>query len=74
MEQLTRKLSFIDRYLTLWIFLAIAAGIAVEYFMPSVPAFITGLSIGTTSIPIAVRTYCNDVFPLLPKLNTKRWA
>lgn len=54
MEQLTRKLSFIDRYLTLWIFLAIAAGIAVGYFMPSVPAFITGLSIGTTSIPIAV--------------------
>lgn len=54
MEQLTKKLSFIDRYLTLWIFLAIAAGIAVGYFMPSVPAFITGLSIGTTSIPIAV--------------------
>ena len=54
MEQLTKKLSFIDRYLTLWIFLAIAAGIAMGYFMPSVPAFITGLSMGTTSIPIAI--------------------
>lgn len=54
MEQLTKKLSFIDRYLTLWIFLAIAAGIATGYFLPSVPEFITGLSIGTTSIPIAV--------------------
>ncbi|NLV66686.1 MAG: ACR3 family arsenite efflux transporter [Spirochaetes bacterium] len=54
MEQLTKKLSFIDRYLTLWIFLAIASGIAIGYFMPSVPAFITGLSIGSTSIPIAI--------------------
>ena len=54
MEHLTKKLSFLDRYLTLWIFLAIAAGIAMGHFIPSVPAFITGFSIGTTSIPIAV--------------------
>jgi len=54
MEHLTKKLSFLDRYLTLWIFLAIAVGIAMGHFIPSVPAFITGLSIGTTSIPIAV--------------------
>jgi len=54
MENLTKKLSFLDRYLTLWIFIAIAAGIAMGHFIPSVPAFITGLSIGTTSIPIAV--------------------
>jgi len=48
-----RQLSFLDRYLTLWIFLAMAAGIAIGYFSPSVPVLITGLSIGTTSIPIA---------------------
>jgi len=54
MEQPAKKLSFIDRYLTLWIFLAIAAGISIGYLIPSVPAFITGFSIGTTSIPIAV--------------------
>ncbi|MFZ1896605.1 ACR3 family arsenite efflux transporter [Methanoregula sp.] len=50
----TKKLSFLDRYLTLWIFLAMAAGIAIGYFSPAVPALITGLSVGTTSIPIAI--------------------
>ncbi len=50
----TKKLSFLDRYLTLWIFLAMAAGIAIGYFSPAVPALITSLSVGTTSIPIAI--------------------
>ncbi|MEI6292079.1 MAG: ACR3 family arsenite efflux transporter [Methanomicrobiales archaeon] len=54
MEPQTRQLSFIDRYLTLWIFLAMAAGIAIGYFLPAVPATITGLSAGTTSVPIAI--------------------
>jgi ACR3 family arsenite transporter len=49
-----QRLSFLDRYLTLWIFLAMAAGIAIGYLSPAVPALITGLSIGTTSIPIAI--------------------
>jgi ACR3 family arsenite transporter len=49
-----KKLSFLDRYLTLWIFLAMAAGIAIGYFLPVVPSTITGLSAGTTSIPIAI--------------------
>jgi arsenite transporter len=51
---MTKQLSFLDRYLTIWIFLAMAVGIAIGYFSPAVPALITGLSIGTTSIPIAV--------------------
>ncbi|MFY9750705.1 MAG: ACR3 family arsenite efflux transporter, partial [Methanoregula sp.] len=54
MDNPTRHLSVIDRYLTLWIFLAMAAGIAIGYFSPAVPAMITGLSVGTTSIPIAI--------------------
>ncbi|HPD75134.1 MAG TPA: ACR3 family arsenite efflux transporter [Methanoregulaceae archaeon] len=49
-----KSLSFLDRYLTLWIFLAMAVGIAIGYFMPAVPLVITGLSVGTTSIPIAI--------------------
>jgi ACR3 family arsenite transporter len=48
-----KRLSFLDTYLTLWIFLAMAAGIAIGYLSPAVPAAITGLSVGTTSIPIA---------------------
>jgi ACR3 family arsenite transporter len=49
-----KHLSFLDRYLTLWIFLAMGIGIALGYFSPRVPALITGLSVGTTSIPIAI--------------------
>ena len=50
----TKQLSFLDRYLTLWIFLAMAVGIGIGYFLPAVPLVITGLSVGTTSIPIAI--------------------
>ena len=47
-------LSFLDRYLTLWIFSAMALGVSLGYFVPSVANFTDSLSIGTTSIPIAV--------------------
>jgi ACR3 family arsenite transporter len=49
-----RRLSFLDRYLTLWIFLAMAAGVAAGYFWPSISDVITEASWGTTSIPIAL--------------------
>jgi ACR3 family arsenite transporter len=48
------RLSFLDRHLTLWIFLAMALGIGLGALAPSVPAAIERLSIGTTSIPIAI--------------------
>jgi ACR3 family arsenite transporter len=51
---ITGRLSFLDRYLTLWIFLAMAFGISLGYFLPQVPKEITGFSVGTTSLPIAV--------------------
>jgi arsenite transporter len=54
MEQPKKQLLFLDRYLTLWIFLAMAVGIGIGYLLPAVPAIITGLSVGTTSIPIAI--------------------
>jgi arsenite transporter len=53
-EGIVKKLSFLDRFLTLWIFLAIGVGIAIGYFLPGVSKFITGMQVGTTSIPIAV--------------------
>jgi ACR3 family arsenite transporter len=54
MDMPVKQLSFLDRYLTIWIFLAMAIGIGIGYFSPAVPALITGLSVGTTSIPIAI--------------------
>ncbi|MBO9204934.1 MULTISPECIES: ACR3 family arsenite efflux transporter [Niastella] len=49
-----KKLGFLDRYLTLWIFAAMAIGIALGYFMPSIPAVINTYSSGTTNIPLAI--------------------
>ncbi|MGC8804124.1 MAG: arsenic resistance protein, partial [Bacteroidales bacterium] len=50
----TKKLSFFDRYLTLWIFLVMFLGITAGYFSPGIAQFWDSLSVGTTNIPIAI--------------------
>ena len=48
------KLSFVNRFLTLWIFLAMGIGVGLGYFIPQVGTTVNRLSVGTTSIPIAI--------------------
>ena len=54
MSSLTKKLSFLDRYLTVWIFAAMALGIGLGYFFPGVEGLINSFQVGSTNYPIAI--------------------
>lgn len=65
-----KKLSFLDRNLTLWIFLAMAVGVGIGYAFPGTSTFVESLSVGTTNIPIAIGLIIM-MFPPLAKVNYK---
>jgi ACR3 family arsenite transporter len=66
----SKKLNFLDNYLTLWIFIAMAIGISIGYFIPSFPKLINNLSTGSTNIPIAIGLIIM-MYPPLAKVNFK---
>jgi ACR3 family arsenite transporter len=62
-----KKLSFLDKYLTGWIFLAMIAGVSLGYFFPSIPTRVNLLTSGTTNIPLAIGLILM-MFPPLAKV------